>query len=84
MSAPARSSPRDRVRARLAAALVGVLCTAAAGCTHVSPYEREELACDCTAQPRTVPYEQFEAHVRSAREGASATSWSPGGGCGCN
>jgi hypothetical protein len=61
-----------------------LLVAALAGCTHVAPYEREELACDCMASPRSSSYDQFEAHVRSAREGGSATTWAPGGGCGCN
>jgi hypothetical protein len=60
------------------------LAATLAGCAHVAPYEREELACDCMTSPRTGQYDTFEGHARSSREGASATGWSAGGGCGCN
>jgi hypothetical protein len=63
---------------------LALACVALVGCAHVAPYEREEMACDCVEAPRAGAYDAFEAHVRSAREGASGTTWTAGGGCGCN
>ena len=55
-----------------------------AGCGHVAPYEREYVARPGMDTAREHRSESFIAHVQDAREGASGSSESPGGGCGCN
>jgi hypothetical protein len=56
-----------------------------AGCSHVAPYQREQLSKPGmdTAQ-REAMRGQFYSHVYDAREGAMGTSEHAGGGCGCN
>ena len=59
----------------------------ASGCTHVAPYEREDLARPGMDNgEREAPYHSFVAHIIEAREGAGAVGLaeSSGGGCGCN
>ena len=54
------------------------------GCTHVHPWEREQLAkpkMALTDEPEAVLLEQ---HVYEYREGASGGYGGAGGGCGCN
>lgn len=59
--------------------------TLAAGCSHVSPYEREHLARPSfDRKERDAMRNRFYAHVYDAREGAMGTADNAGGGCGCN
>ena len=54
-------------------------------CSHVAPYEREQLAKPgLDVHDREAQRAQFYTHVYDAREGAMATSEHAGGGCGCN
>jgi hypothetical protein len=63
------------------AACAAVFC----GCTHVAPYQRENLARHgMDVKEREALRSQFYAHVFESREGAMPTSEHAGGGCGCN
>jgi hypothetical protein len=71
-------------RQLLVAALAAVSALLS-GCSHVAPYQREQLARPgMDAQGREGGRAQFVAHVHDSREGAMATSEHAGGGCGCN
>jgi hypothetical protein len=71
-------------RARACALAFALLC-AAAGCSHVAPYEREYLARPgIDAKEREALRMKFYSHVYEAREGAMAGEEHAGGGCGCN
>ncbi|MCB9604068.1 MAG: DUF4266 domain-containing protein [Sandaracinus sp.] len=75
------SHSRRRVVARLflvAGMVVG------AGCVHVAPYEREDLARPGMDTERESAEMGFQAHVHDSREGATGGAGSTGGGCGCN
>lgn len=58
---------------------------ALSACTHVAPYQREQLA-----QPTMDVHEreqmrlQIYTHVYEAREGGMPATDRAGGGCGCN
>ena len=71
-----------RVCAHIGATMLA--CAILGGCAHVAPYEREYLARPGMDTAREHRAEAFIAHVQDAREGASGSSESPGGGCGCN
>jgi hypothetical protein len=59
--------------------------TLLAGCRHVAPYEREQLARPTMDHKnREAQRAQFQHHVYESREGAMPTSEHAGGGCGCN
>jgi hypothetical protein len=52
------------------------------GCSHVAPYEREQLADpSMTTADLARPSED---HVHAVQEGAIGGEASSGGGCGCN
>lgn len=56
-----------------------------AGCAHVAPYERGNLASRTMDVSERERYEtSFNAHVHDSREAATGGSMSTGGGCGCN
>jgi hypothetical protein len=55
-----------------------------AGCVHVAPYEREDLARPSMDAEREAGETAFRAHVHDSREGATGGHGSTGGGCGCN
>lgn len=56
-----------------------------AGCSHVSPYQREYLAHRCMDEHAAdARRSQFYHHVYDAREGGMTMSENGGGGCGCN
>ena len=61
-----------------------VLWAAGAGCVHVAPYEREDLARPSMNALDEAGEEGFQAHVFDSREGATGGRGSTGGGCGCN
>ena len=67
------------------AVLTAVLAAVVGGCSHVAPYQREQLAKPTmdTAK-REAQRNKFYAHVYDAREGAMGSSDNAGGGCGCN
>jgi hypothetical protein len=54
-----------------------------AGCAHVAPYERGNLAHPTMSaeDPYTTP---LAAHVQAVSEGAAGGLAGGGGGCGCN
>lgn len=66
--------------------LLAALCllVAASGCTHVKPYEREQLTKPGMDRSEEAFAGEFEAHVHDSREAAVGDSSSTGGGCGCN
>lgn len=65
--------------------LASLLAAALAGCTHVAPYAREDLAKPgMDTQKREAMRGKFQAHVFESREAAMPTSEHAGGGCGCN
>jgi Domain of unknown function (DUF4266) len=72
------------MRRRLVTSLCCAVVLAAAGCTHVKPYEREQLTKPGMDRKDEVLAQKFEAHVYDAREAAVGDSSSTGGGCGCN
>lgn len=57
---------------------------ATAGCAHVAPYEREDLARPSMDVAREASEMGFRSHVHESREGASGGVGAAGGGCGCN
>ena len=67
------------LRAALASVLVLV-----AGCVHVAPYDRGDLARPSMDTTREGSEATFQAHVQDSREGATGGGGSTGGGCGCN
>lgn len=62
--------------------LAGLVVLAAAGCSHVAPYERERLAHPSMTTADLA--RSSEDHVRAVQEGAIGGEPSAGGGCGCN
>lgn len=70
--------------ARIVSRLSPLLLVLAIGCTHVAPYEREDLASPGMDPAREAREAAFRAHVHDAREGATGGHGSTGGGCGCN
>lgn len=58
------------------------VCTA--GCVHVRPYEREDLARPSMNPEHEQAQAAFYAHVHESREGATGGGGVAGGGCGCN
>jgi hypothetical protein len=56
--------------------------TFAVGCTHVAPYEREQLA-HPTMQMQDLDG-PAEAHVHAVHEGATGGDSGAASGCGCN
>lgn len=55
-----------------------------AACTHVAPYQREDLAKPGMDISKEANQGVFQAHWQDAREGAPGGHSSTGGGCGCN
>jgi hypothetical protein len=80
-----------RRRKRMAGAVLRTAMTAVvaaigcitAGCAHVAPYERGNLARPSMSaeDPFTTP---LAAHVQDVSEGATGGLSGGGGGCGCN
>jgi hypothetical protein len=70
------------MKVRLRSVLLFVCTSAAIGCAHVSPYEREKLAHATMATAD--PARSSEHHVRAVQEGATGGDDAAGGGCGCN
>jgi len=69
--------------------VLGALCAlvslaAGAGCAHVRPYEREDLARPSMAAEHEQREAAFAVHVYDTREGATGGTGTAGGGCGCN
>jgi uncharacterized protein (TIGR03382 family) len=71
------------LRRRRRVALI-LAISAAAGCVHVHPRERETLARrDMKFSPDTTE-DELDLHMQEAREGAEGGYGTAGGGCGCN
>jgi hypothetical protein len=72
-------------RALVRGGILALLVAAIAGCSHVSPYQREYLAQRCMDERELDGMRsRFYGHVYDAREGGMTASASAGGGCGCN
>jgi len=54
-----------------------------AGCTHVAPYEKEELASQKMLSSPMAERSAFETHVFAIREGSFGAESGFAGGCGC-
>jgi len=67
----------------LALILSGLLALVA-GCTHVQPYEREDLGALQEHEDAQSSGSEYDAHFWAVREGASGGTGRVGGGCGCN
>lgn len=52
-------------------------------CTHVSPYDKEDLATQKMLAKPLSESAAFESHVFSIREGSFGAEGGFGGGCGC-
>jgi hypothetical protein len=72
------------VRTLIATALLVAAALLGAGCVHVPPYERENLARPSMNPAREAREQIFASHVHDAREGATGGQGSSGAGCGCN
>jgi hypothetical protein len=57
---------------------------AVAGCSHVQPWQREDLARPTMVGDQEPGEARFDEHARTAREGGAGGSGQAGGGCGCN
>lgn len=74
-----------RVRALLlSSSLLVTLAPFAAGCSHVRPWQREDLARRTMVADQEPGETRFDDHARTSREGAGGGSGQAGGGCGCN
>jgi len=60
--------------------LLALLFTA---CTHVNPYDKEDLATTKMLNPAFAQESAFEAHVFPIREGSFGATGGFSGGCGC-
>ena len=72
------------MRTLIAAVLLATALLLAAGCVHVPPYARENLARSSMNPAREARENIFASHVHDAREGATGGQGSSGAGCGCN
>ena len=52
-------------------------------CTHVSPYDKEDLASTKMLNPANPQESAFESHVFPIREGSFGATSGFSGGCGC-
>jgi len=53
------------------------------GCTHVAPYEKEELATQKMLAAPMAERSKFDSHVFPIREGSFGAESGFSGGCGC-
>jgi hypothetical protein len=72
------------MRRRIAAAVLGVVAVAAAGCATVAPYQREYLADRIMDPAATTRERALERHWMDTREGAIGGALGASGGCACN
>ena len=64
--------------------LFGLLLTLLfSACTHVNPYDKEDLATTKMLNPAYAQERTFEAHVFPIREGSFGATGGFSGGCGC-
>lgn len=79
----ARSTDYVRASRAVFAFAATALLAATAGCVHVAPYERGNLAHPTMSaeDPYTTPLAE---HVEDVSEGAAGGLSGGGGGCGCN
>ncbi len=52
-------------------------------CTHVTPYDKEDLASTKMLNPANPQESAFEAHIFPIREGSFGATNGFSGGCGC-
>jgi hypothetical protein len=64
--------------------LISALATLATACSHVQPWQREDLARPSMVSDQEPGEARFDDHARTSREGAGGGSGQAGGGCGCN
>ena len=64
--------------------LVLAAAALATGCSHVKPWQREDLARRTMVADQEPGEARFDGHSRTSREGAGGGSGQAGGGCGCN
>lgn len=64
--------------------LTVLLSMAAAGCAHVSPWDRESLARIQRTNDSGANTRSYDAHFWNVRGGMAGGTGEPGGGCGCN
>ena len=74
--------PALRGRGWIGAVIVSACASASAGCVHVAPYEREQLA-HPTMQMQDLDGPAV-AHVHAVNEGAIGGESGVASGCGCN
>ena len=53
------------------------------GCTHVAPFEKEDLASQKMLNPVHPEQAAFEGHIFPIREGSFGATGGFSGGCGC-
>jgi len=64
---------------------IAMLAAAAAGCSHVKPWQREHMSRMENQLERTDANRDYEDHMWSVREAARGGEGRVnGGGCGCN
>ena len=71
-----------RITAAKLLAVMTLLAAAAAGCTHVAPYQRQKLAHPTMTVSETAG--PGESHLRAIQEGATGGAAGAESGCGCN
>ena len=72
------------MRRRMAAVVLGLVATMAAGCATVAPYQREYLADRIMDPAATARERALERHWIDTREGATGGALGASGGCACN
>jgi hypothetical protein len=73
-----------RARSLLLSSSLAFTLAASAGCSHVQPWQREDLARRTMVADQEPGEARFDEHSRTSREGAGGGSGQAGGGCGCN
>jgi hypothetical protein len=81
---PGRARSLHLSSSSLVVSLVLAACALAAGCSHVHPWQREDLARRTMIADQEPGEARFDGHSRTSREGAGGGSGQAGGGCGCN
>jgi len=64
-------------------ALIMIALLILSGCTHVAPYEKEELATQKMLAAPMTTRAAFDSHVFPIREGSFGAESGFSGGCGC-
>ena len=72
------------LRSLLRLAVAASVLASFAACSHVKPWQREDLARRAMVADQEPGEARFDEHQRASREGAAGGSGQSGGGCGCN